>query len=77
MSNCDCAACVARRVPSPLEQSLDDMLYAAYIDGREDEREDMRRVLIECADGALMKERGIYTALLMQITAPVKTEQIA
>jgi hypothetical protein len=52
-------------------QDLDSMLYAAYVDGREDEREDIRREVLERAEAVPIKDRVPYLDLLLRLTRPL------
>jgi len=53
-------------------QDLDSMLYAAYIDGREEEREDIRRTIIERAEQVPIADRAAYLDMLMRLKGPAK-----
>ncbi len=60
------------------EQDLDSLLYAAYAQGREDEREDMRRELIERMQSCISNTAGdrcafceAYLSLLVMLSKPV------
>ncbi len=62
---------------SEFMQDLDSMLYAAYVDGREDEREDIRKEVLERAEAVPLKERGAYLDMLLRLSRPRTTKEAA
>jgi hypothetical protein len=51
---------------------MDSLLYAAYADGRADEREDMRRTLLEMVAALPESAKPAYIDLLRHLARPVK-----
>jgi hypothetical protein len=51
-------------------QDLDSILYAAYVDGRGPEREDMRRSVVERAETVPIEERAAYLNILLMLCKP-------
>lgn len=56
---------------SEFMQDIDTMLYAAYVDGRADEREDIRREVLERAESVPLKDRAPYLDLLLRLARPL------